>query len=492
MDPQSKAILKAFASLMQEQMGPQFKASGTPEGPYLHGAGGTWGTSGLERDVISTHIGIVDSVGTHLPVRTTNKMSPYFPYITGFIRSDQQEKDGTCDNPEEAGPMKTCLTTAFLGRKEFRTRELDIGRVGELTDRGEMNDLQVVNTPLVQQLGGLFLQRFPLSKSQALDAANEMAIRMMEVGVAFQRWICPQVYSGNPANSSAGGGYEEFMGLDLIISTTKIDAKTRVACPTLRSTIWNYAYHNVESTNAPYNIVHVITQLIRKLNRKATQQNMAPVQFALAMRAQVFDVLTDLWMCEYATYQCQFTAQSGTSNASQSLGDMFSVTMRDKMKEGSYLLVDGRQIPVIQDDCIPEYTTADDANIPNGAYSSDIYVLPMSIRGGAYTTLYWETKDFNAGPMQTARTARAGDLFWTDGGRFLWSLNPLVNWCLTLIARLEPRLILRTPQLAARLQNVVVSFQEHWDDPLPSQAYWQDGGNLTGFPPTSPYSEYNL
>ena len=470
----------------------QTKATGTVEGPYLHGPGGIWSTPGLEQDVLSTHIQIVDSIAMNIPVRTTEFIQPLFPYITGFIRSDQQEKDGICDAPEEAGPMKTCILTTVLGRKEFRTRELEVNRVGELNNRGEMNDLRLINAPMVNALGGLFRQNFALSRPDSLAAANEMNIRFIEVGIAFQRWICPTVYTGNPANNSAGGGYKEFAGLDLLISTNKPDAITGNQCESLYSDIKDYNFVDINDQNAPYNIVHVMSQWYRKIKRKAMQQNMWPADLRFAMRPQHFDAIADIWACEYGAYRCQFTAESGVSNAVQNFNDMGPVNLRDAMKAGKFLLIDGAQIPVVLDDCILEENNDDNGSIPLGAVSADIYLLPYSIRGGSYTTLYWEVKNMMSAALPTARIAGAASSFWSDGGRFLWSINPLVNWCLTAIAKLEPRIILRTPQLAGRLTNVVMSFLQHWDDPLPSQDYHLDGGERDGRPAPSPYSEWNL
>ncbi len=470
----------------------QTKAAGASEGPYLHGPGGTWSTPGLNRDVISTHIQIVDSLAAILPVRTTIFEQPLFPYITGFVRSDQQEKDGVCDDPEEAGQMKTCILTTALGRKEFRTRELEVNRVGRLNNRGEMNDLQVVNTPLVNALGGLFTQKFALGRSHALKAANEMNIRFMEVAVAFDRWICPTIYTGNPANNSAGKGYMEFPGLDLLVGTNKPDAITGLQCESLYSDIKDYNFVDITNQNAPYNIVHVLTQWYRKLKQKARQQNMWPADLRFVMRPQLFDIITDIWACEYWSYRCQATGESGNSGMNQTFNDGNPVSFRDSMKLGRYLMIDGVKIPVVLDDCILEENNDDNGSIPLGSVSSDIYLLPFSIRGGSRKTLFFEAIDMSAGPMQTAQIAGAAFAFWSDAGRFLWSINPLVNWCLTAIAKLEPRLILEVPQLAGRLTNVVATHLQHWDDPLPSQDYHLNGGVPTGRPAPSPFSEWNL
>jgi hypothetical protein len=484
---------QALAKVVEPYL-PQFKATGAPVGPYLHGPGGLFGIEGLENDVISSHIDITGSLGEVIPVQMqmNAEMYPYFPYITGFIRSDQQTKDGVCDDPPEAGNMKTCTLTTVYGRTEFRTRELEINRVGELINSGENNNLRLINSPLARDLGGVFQQRFGLGQSQALKAGNEMAIRMTEVGVAFQRDLCPQVFDGNPANNSAGGGDKQFMGLELLVSTTKIDAFNGETCESLYSDVKDYRYYDVQDQNAPWNIVHVLTQMYRKLKRKAQQQRMWPADLRFVMRAQLFDHIADVWACEYPTYRCQFTAQSGNSSATQTINDFGGVRFRDDMKTGQYLLIDGVKVPVILDDCMTEQTAADDGDIPLGGYSSDIYLLPFSIRNGSYNTLYWQLKDYRDGTMNAVEQARASQWFWTDGGRFLWGLNYPVNWCITMISKIEPRLILRTPQLAGRLQNVVYTPLQHWDDPLPSSEYWVDGGIETGRPAPSPYSEFNL
>src|SRR3990167_6352528 len=248
---------------------------GAPIGPYVHGPGGLFGVRGLSRGVISTHTQITGSLGEMLPILPSMDTNPLFPYITGFLRSDQQEKNAVCDDPEEAAPFKTCIQTTVFGRKEFKTRELEVNRLGEGINRGEFMDLQLENSPLVNTMGGLMRDFFGLNNQQAALAGNDVVMRMVEVGVAFHRWFCPQVYTGNPANSSEGKGYMEFMGLDLLISKTKVDAVTGTSCPSLYSDIKSFGYRQVSSTADP-DIVRTLTTMIRILTRKAVQQGLAP------------------------------------------------------------------------------------------------------------------------------------------------------------------------------------------------------------------------
>lgn len=487
---------QAFMDLLGQFAGENVKKTqtvGNPIGPYIHGPGGLFGVRGLKRDVISTFTQITGSLGELIPIGATNaqrdpetnEINPLFPYITGFLRSDQQEKNAVCDNPPEANHMKTCIQTAVFGRKEFKTRQLEVNHVGQSINRGEFMDLSIVNGPLVESMGGLLRNFWRLSEQGSILAGREMVSRIVEVAVAYQRWLCPRVYTANPSNNSAGGGYKEFAGLDLLISTTKIDALTGTSCPSLYSDIKDFAYRNVTS-NADPNIVKVMTYVYRILTRKAVQQGLAPVDLRIVMREPLFYAITEVWPCQYNTSGCN-VGQSLTQEVN--MND--NVRFRDEMRNGQYLVIDGRKVPVIVDDCIMEENPSNNAAIPIGGFASDIYFVPFSVRGGTYRGLYWEYYDYSK-TMQAVNDGKASNFFWSDDGVFLWGLKAPDNWCLELISKFEPRLILRTPQLAGRIQNVVYVPLQHTDDPLPSQFYHVNGGVTTGRPFASPYSEWNL
>lgn len=470
------------------------KATGTPTGYYNHGPGGLFGVRGLAQGIISTHTQITGSLAEVIPVastaaeidRQTNAINPLFPYITGFLRSDQQEKNAICDDPIQAAGFKTCIQTSVFGRKEAKTRTIEVNHVGQVINRGEFTDLVLLNPPLVESMAGLMSNFFGLrNQAQALNAGRDMVMRFVEVAVDIQRWLCPKVYDSHPANSSSGGGYKEFPGLDLLISRTKVDALTGAACPSLYSDVKDFSYRQISSTTDP-DIHRTLSTMLYILERKAVQQNLNPVRFVIVMRGQLFWELTRVWPLAY-----------NTDAMSQSIAglDMLyleNIKLRDAMREGSFLIVNGRRYEVVQDDCIDEDNRNDNAAIPIGGFASDVYILPMSVRGGTLQSLYWEYFDYRKGALPAIQDSRAGAFFWSDDGIFLWSIRPPNNWCLDAITKFEPRLILRTPQLAGRLQNVVYVPLQHTDDPLPSQMYHVNGGVATGRPGPSPYSEWNL
>jgi hypothetical protein len=308
--------------------------------------------------------------------------------------------------------------------------------------------------------------------------------------VAYQRWFCPQVFLGNPTNSSPGGGYKEFPGLDLLIGTNKIDALTGGACPSLYSDVKSFSYRLVDSAVDP-DIVRVITTMMRILKAKANVQGLGPADIRMVMRDELFYALTEIWPCRYITYRCSNIDGANIDPiGAYSVEAMFR--MKTEMRQGSFLWVDGFQVPVIIDNCIPEDNHADSAIIAEGCFASDIYFVPFTARGGTIRTLYWEYYDYRNDVLPAVADARAGTFFWSDGGVFLWGLKAPDNWCLELISKVEPRLILRTPQLAGRLTDISYCPLQHTDDPLPSQDYHVNGGVSTGRPAPSPYSEWNI
>ena len=482
----SDQILAAFAEIIAKNQNPQAiqkTATGAPSGPYLHGPGGIFGVRGLSRDVVSTFTQITGSLGELLPIKSSNETNPLAAYITGFLRSDTQEKNGICDDPEEAGQMKTCIQTTVFGRKEFKSRELEVNAIGRVVNRGEFTDLRVVNGPLVNQMGGLMQNFYGISNQNAILGGQEIVSRMMEMAVAFQRWYCPQVYSGNPANSKAGGGYKEFMGLDLLIGTNKVDALSGTACPSLYSDIKSFGYRQISSTTDP-DIHRTLSTMMYILETRAKQNNLSPVDFRIVMRSQLFFELTRVWPLQYNT------SDTGLTPAGLDLVYLENVKMRDDMRNNNYLIINSKRYGVILDDCIPEENKADNAAIPIGGFASDIYIVPFTARGGTLQTLYWEYYSYteNVLPQLTGLP----QWFWSDGGMFLWTMGAPKLWCMDVSAKTEPRLRLLTPQLAGRLTDVAYVPLQHINDPLPSQDYYQNGGVSTGRPFPSPFSEFNL
>jgi hypothetical protein len=466
-------LAEALAALQHKKdTGP----TGTPSTPYYTGPGGLFGVMGLERDVLSTRVQPRGLAGA-IPARATNTLYPRFPYVTGFVKGSGTNPDGVCDDGPIAGAGKACIQTADFGRYTQMTRELEINRIGQQINRGEFQDLVIMNDPLLNDQG--IVPGVPTNPA----LAREVLMRFMEVGIAFQNQLMPQLWIGNPANDSVNGGYAEFPGLDILVGTTKIDAITGAACPSLASDVKDFAYKTVDG--AADELVNALVYMCRYLKWNAERMNMLPVTWSIVMRPTLFYEVTAVWPCSYMSYRCK------TSNdvvASVDAGDM--VAMRDNMRNELYLMIDGERWNVVLDDAIPEDTSTNNANVPESYFSSDIYVIPRTYLGGNVAT-FWEFFDYTSA-MTGATDGQLGSDYWTDSGRFLWHKKPPVNWCVQWIAKVEPRIILRTPHLAGRLNNVMYAPLQQMRQAFPDDPYFVDGGVSAGYTETAqPYSEWN-
>lgn len=459
--------------------------TGVPNLPYYHGPGGLFGVAGLERDVISTRLH-PRGLASVLPGRGSVTCLPYFPYLTGFTDNTGTVADGVCDDPETAGHGKSCVQTAQFGRYSYMTRELERNRVGLQLNRGEFQDLTLVNPPMFSPTGEMTQPTVPGNP----NFVDEALMRFMELGISFQNKLIPQVYIGNPANNSAGGGYAEFPGLDILIGTNKVDAFTGTSCPSLNSDIKDFAYNNVTADGGAA-MIRMLSYMFRYLGRIASATNMQPVRWVMTMRSSLFYEITSVWPCSYMAYRC---ATSDTANLIDPIGQYNvadAVNLRDDMRANQYLIVDGVRYEVIIDDGIVEDTNTSNARVPNPCFASDIYIIPMTIRGNIAST-FWEYVDYSQGAMLPGTPGPDRGDFWTDGGRYLWHHKPPKNWCEQWLAKIEPRIILRTPHLAGRITNVVYCPLQHERDVFPDDPYFVNGGVSTPRAYSTPYSDWNL
>lgn len=457
--------------------GPYFRATpSTPSTPYYTGPNSLFGVAGLERDVVSSRIqpmGLAD----RLPAVPTNVVQPVFAYMTGFLADSGSEPTGVCNDPPTAGPGKSCMQIAQLGRFSRLTRTLEVNRLGAQINRGEMMDLRFMNSP-VSAAGSMSV---PSSIAPDVQLRNEVQMRMVEVGISFQNWITHKLYTGNPANNTSGDGYREFPGLDILVSTGHVDAYTNQTCPSLDSDIKNFNYGRLGAGTADGDIYNALSYMLRYLRWNAEQMNFGQVGWVIAMRPALFWELTAAWPCTYLTYRC--TALNG-GQAVIDAADQ--VRMRDDMRNGQYLMVDGIRFPVVLDTQIHEDTNTTNNRVQSGAFSSDIYILPLTVRGGV-PVLYWEFFDFRTSMSLLGDST----YYWTDDGKFMWHRRPPTNWCVDWLAKIEPRVILRTPQLAGRLQNVQYMPLQHERDPWTTDPYFVNGGVSTGRTVPERYAQWS-
>lgn len=467
-----EALAAELAPVMEQQKGRQFATAfkhdltGTPAAnQYSHGPGGSLTWPGVDQSVFSAMMG-ADSILSQLPTMPSLYTNPTYMTITGVQDIVGDERDGVCDDAPVAGLMKGCLTTSVFGKYARATPIIDIQRLGQRLDRADPLDLRLANSPI--GTGG------PFNGLNAIDPApgdlltNEISRKMWERNVAFYRLLAAQLWTGNPANNatvSPLGGYKELTGFDLLINTGYVDAESGTACPRMDSYVVSFG--NAAVHTDVNNTVKALTNVYHQLKERARRAGIMPVRWVIAMTSGMFYELTALWPCSYLSFRCN---DSIGSNMQGNIDAQDAVRFRDEMRAGRYLLIDGERLDVLTDDGITE-TDGNEGATPRGCFRSSIYFLPMSVAGGQAVT-FMEYFQFNNPSVIDA----IGNMVLAkiDGAFITYPRQK--NLCFQLESEIQPRLVLRTPWLAARITNVAYCPVDHEPQPYPSDPYFKDGG----------------
>jgi len=419
----------------------------------LHGINGLFSTPGLERDVISAHVR-PHGFASMLPLLPSVTEDPRFPSLTGITATNGTQPTAPCDDAPYAF-MKGCNLTAKFGILRFDTNTIDISQTFRQVNRSDFKDLVLRG----RLLGLTGLEPSELNESGVLDVLTKS--EMVIAGISAEREMSKQLWQG--VTTVAGN----FPGLDVQIATGQIDADTSVACPALDSDIKDFGYDLVGGTGR--DIVEYLSMLMYYLEYNAMTMGLDPVSFVIVMRPNLWQELSAVWPIVYNTNK----ASAVPTNATLFVDGRENISERDAMRQGMYLDVNGTRYPVVVDTGIYEHNNINTAGLAAGEYASSIYVVPMTIVGNM-PVAYREFLDFRAGDRDSA-LLRGMQTFWTDSGVYSWAIENQ-KWCYKLSLRTEQRVILRTPQLAGKIQHVKYIPLQHTREPYPESPYFADGG----------------
>lgn len=456
------ALEKQNALIMAAYQSDKLKSTATHNTAQLfHGPGGLFSGAGLDQTILTTHIR-PRGIGSVIPAFPSFDVNPAFATLTGVSDDIGAEPVDVCaDAP--TGYIKGCTLTGRFGRIIRDTNTIEPGATLLRLHRGDFQDLRLVGNLLSEDGNGVM---FPSDLNEA-DFMNMVTkAEMVNAGIRVERKLAKMIWTGSPS-ASVGNGYIEFPGIDNQVVTGHVDRDDgNVLCPSVDSLVMSANFLKV----ANYDIVGALSAGIFYTENLA-QETFGSADFAIVMRPQMWQEVTEVWPCQYNTGACGPLA---TGNARVILDGKANVDARDEMRRSFTLHINGKDYPVILDTAIHEDNAATNANLDPGQYSSSIYFLPLRVNGNM-PVLYWEYLDWRAAMPQVALTQQNAE-FWTDGGRFLWGYEATAAWCYKLKLRTEPRIILRTPQLAFRIDGLMIEPQLHLRDYDPKSFYWVNGG----------------
>jgi len=453
LEKQLVAILEKNSAIL-EKMSDEKAAAATSTGFELHGVGSIFGSHSIERDVMTAHIRPF-GLGARLPKIPTVFQQPFFSTLTGFTATTGAEAATPCaDNPY--GYLKGCDLTAMFGRVARDTNTIEINEVMLRRNRGDFTDL-ILHGSLLGETG--FVPA-GMDQSQILNLLTKA--EMLTAVINLERVLCGHLWSGSPANNNVGGGYKEFPGLANQIATGQVDAHVNQACPALDSDVKDFGNNDICGTTP--DIVEYVSMLEAYLYYNADRMGMLPWTAVLSMPPEMWYVLTECWPCAYNTLKCERILGG---NAEVNVEGTAMINMRDAMRAGMFIDINGRRYPVVTDTCIP----VDAFGL--GSYRSSIFFVPLTVAGG-FPVTYIEHVDYRAA-QPDANLLRGTQEFWTDDGRYYWAVE-YQKWCYKLSVKTEQRVVLRTPHLAGRIDNIVYEPLQHFRSHDPDSPYFADGG----------------
>lgn len=451
----------------------------SPVGPYLHGTGGLFNNRARENPVFAAMMAPSPSVADAIPVfNGARNLDNEFggtdwateSLITGVTAGDldtfSNQPTTPCADGPTAGLLKYCTMVNTLGNYKMSTREVDITRAGRVADMTDAFTVQVANE-MPQSVFGT-----PTPKPSLQNAvSNELASRIWEMIMGFQRMFYPRVFSGSPANNV--GTRMDIVGLDIHINSgNKVDANSQAVCTAANSDVKSFGNNLV--TSASVNLYRYLEMMDAFVVYKARKQGLGTPEYIVAMRPEAWFEITQTIPIQ--KYQQVMATINNVTNARVTITAEGAYNDRNAMRENMLIPLNGRMVRVVVDDTIAETNLGNIAGIPT--YASTIYGIPLTVMGG-YPVTFWEYFNHANNQALSIENMARGLTWTTDGGMFRWD-SEFAKGCLKLNATFTPRLRMRTPQIAWRLDNVAYQPLQHFTSWDPSSAYFVNGGNTTG------------
>lgn len=488
--------------------------TGTPVGPYNHGENGIFYLPYSNNQLVSTLImprgGLLDAIPvlTEDPYDTDmgndamfgSRQYQFDTIMTGITEGDIEDfanqPTEECAEGPTGGAVKLCTILNTLGRYRGSIKEVSLFRAGLSLNRLDTMAHTLLNNS--EALRGFFGMPDAMPEQNAI-IMNELARRMFTTMVSFRRFFSRQVWSGNPANNN--GTAWQILGMETHINSgTHVDAFSGAVCAAADPVVEDFNYNFVDGT--AQDIVEYLEKMEYDLTINAGRMGLSPFTMALVMREPLFYELTSVMPVKQ--YQEVLAALQNQGNADQTrimIDATNAQADRDRFRNQFVLPLNGKLIPVIIDDGIPEENSTTSANLNAGEFASDIYGIPMTVMGGLPATFFEYFNHDNAqaqGILQ--RVAPNAFTFTSDGGAFRWNIN-YKNECLGMNFNFAPWLKVKFPMLGMRLSNVKYRPLRRARNPYPDSPYFVNGGNVNTsdqgslqplYPPWSPDTPFDL
>lgn len=446
-------------------------ASTTLTAPALHGVFqgntaqyGLFSSPGYRPEMFSTLVrprSLAQLLGV-APSQYTNEL---LQIMTGVTNSSGTNAEGWCGDPPTVGQAKACRQTYSWGKYYVKTDLNAIPDLGELRNRADVpRDILNVDPASRNPFVPDIMYRLD-------DTRSVLRYEFWRLGVSLERSLEHVLLQGDTTLTSANayhGFIAEFLGLDGQIKTGYADSETNVTCPAMDSFIITFGT-DVGATIAGGDgrtITTAMSDMYWSLMDRAHEMGMEATQWAIVMLKEQFRRVVEEHSCTYATHRCAST------NAGEPYYNDVQDTnaLRLQMMHGQYILIDNVAVPVIFSEGIPR------ESLGSNRFYSDMYFVPVSWNGMPLLRLeYFPMNNQYAKEFANFQGEEVGII---NNGMFIVG-SKQTAFCKEYHFATKLRLILETPWLAGRIDNIEYEFRASPRNADPNDTFFYANGGYT-------------
>jgi len=402
------------------------------------------------------------------PMRSRNS-NELVEIQTGVTAGSGTNATGFCDDPPDVtGDMKVCRQNITFGKYYGSTKLKALPEIGLRRDYADL-PREFLNNIGRQEDNPLY----PDLLYRLDDTESVLKYNLWLFGQSVELATERVLVQGNAALASTNtqlGWTAEFNGLDLLIKTGYTDSVTGTACAALNSYVLDFGAalgSTITGESEARYIQDAITDMIYALNTRAEDVMINDFQLMVVMRKEFFRRLTDYIACNYAVSRCN--PVGGSTSLDLNASDY--IALRDGMRRGQYILVDGVEYPVVFSTGIDLEGTAADT------FRTDMYAVPMRGNGLPLTWIEYLPMD-NEYAVEYAGFPTEGTSPYTAINNGLWAASAEETaFCKELHFAAQWRLRLDTPYLAGKLTNIDFVYDTDMTrDPYAGESMYADGG----------------
>lgn len=393
----------------------------------------------------------------------TPTASPYtneiLEIVTGQTAGGTTNATSFTGNPPTVGQLTVARQSYSWGSYYVKTDLNAIPLIGQLRDRADVPG-EILNAgPRANPL-------IPDTMFGLPDTRSQLRYELFRIGVDLERTMELVLINGSAGtDNNRTGWFSEFAGLDAQIKTGYTDSVSGIAAQAMDSSVnvFNADIGGTAAGGDGRTLYEMLADVWYGLKDRA-QRIGVDVTYALVCRSEVFWRLTEVVAYESPIFR-NITAAAGTP-ITRDGGEVNA--MRIEMQSGRFLYIGGERVPVVFSSGM-EFTGLSNLN-----FKTDLFFVPLDSSQGPCLRLEYYKMD-NQYAAEYAAFNDADSIRYLNNGMFIVGKRS-IGLATEFHFAARFRLILETPFLAARIDDVSFTLRAPVRTSIPGTSLYVQGG----------------